>query len=93
MPPAPKVLPETPVRPSAAPGVADVWSDVLRVIHLSGAIFFHADVAAPYESEAAFNRAFRRQVGEPPAAWRAKNLPPPAAIGGASFSSAAGHSM
>jgi AraC family transcriptional regulator, alkane utilization regulator len=29
-----------------------------------------------YESEAAFNRAFRRRVGEPPATWRARNLPP-----------------
>jgi hypothetical protein len=44
----PKVLPETPVRPPGAPGVADVLSDVLRVIHLSGAIFFHADVSAPW---------------------------------------------
>jgi AraC-like DNA-binding protein len=29
-----------------------------------------------YESEAAFNRAFRRRVGEPPAAWRARALAP-----------------
>ncbi len=33
-----------------------------------------------YESEAAFNRAFRRQAGEPPAAWRARNLPSQTAI-------------
>jgi AraC family transcriptional regulator, alkane utilization regulator len=46
-----------------------------------------------YESEAAFNRAFRRQVGEPPAAWRARNLPARSAIAGSSFSSAAGHSI
>lgn len=45
---APKVLPETPVRPPAGPGAADVLSDVLRVIHLSGAVFFHADAAAPW---------------------------------------------
>ena len=29
-------------------GATDVLSDVLRVIHLSGAIFFHADVGAPW---------------------------------------------
>jgi len=45
---APKVLPETPVRQPGAPGAADVLSDVLRVIHLSGAVFFHADVSAPW---------------------------------------------
>jgi AraC-like DNA-binding protein len=37
----------------------------------------HAGLAAiadqvGYESEAAFNRAFRRHAGEPPGAWRAK---------------------
>lgn len=32
-----------------------------------------------YESEAAFNRAFRRHVGYPPATWRAANEPPPLA--------------
>ena len=26
-----------------------------------------------YESEAAFNRAFKRHVGEPPVTWRKKN--------------------
>ena len=26
-----------------------------------------------YESEAAFNRAFKRYVGQPPAAWRKNN--------------------
>jgi AraC-like DNA-binding protein len=33
-----------------------------------------------YESEAAFNRAFKREFGTPPAAWRrqAKNVPPAA---------------
>ena len=30
--------------------------------------------AVGYESEAAFNRAFRRHVGEPPAAWRRRAL-------------------
>jgi AraC-like DNA-binding protein len=35
-----------------------------------------ADVAEQvgYESEYAFNRAFKREVGEPPAAWRKKSL-------------------
>jgi len=35
-----------------------------------------AQVAAQfgYESEAAFNRAFKRYVGEPPATWRRKRL-------------------
>jgi AraC family transcriptional regulator, alkane utilization regulator len=35
-----------------------------------------SDVAAQagYESEAAFNRAFKRYVGEPPATWRRKQL-------------------
>lgn len=32
-----------------------------------------------YESEYAFNRAFKRQVGEPPAAWRKKGSSLPAA--------------
>jgi Cupin len=41
-------LPETPNRQPAMPGAADVLSDVLRVVHLSGAIFFHADIAAPW---------------------------------------------
>ena len=26
-----------------------------------------------YESEAAFSRAFKRELGEPPASWRAKS--------------------
>jgi len=36
-----------------------------------------ADVAARvgYESEAAFHRAFKRDRGEPPAAWRRRELP------------------
>jgi AraC family transcriptional regulator, alkane utilization regulator len=36
-----------------------------------------AQVAAQfgYESEAAFNRAFKRYLGEPPATWRRKRLP------------------
>jgi AraC-like DNA-binding protein len=29
-----------------------------------------------YQSEAAFNRAFRRLVGLPPAAWRQAKIPP-----------------
>ena len=29
---------------------------------------------AGYDSEPAFNRAFKRYAGEPPAAWRAKAL-------------------
>jgi AraC family transcriptional regulator, alkane utilization regulator len=44
----PKGLPETPGRGLPPLDPADVLSDVLRVIHLSGAIFFHADVAAPW---------------------------------------------
>lgn len=32
-----------------------------------------------YESEAAFNRAFRRAMGVPPAAWRRAGAPAPAA--------------
>ena len=44
----PKDLPETPHRRFSPLDVADVLSDVLRVIHLSGAIFFHADVALPW---------------------------------------------
>jgi AraC family transcriptional regulator, alkane utilization regulator len=31
-----------------------------------------------YESEPAFNRAFKRFVGEPPATWRDRRAPPPA---------------
>jgi hypothetical protein len=46
----PKVLPETPERQPGAPGAADVLSDVLRVIHLSGAIFFHACVSPGTEN-------------------------------------------
>jgi AraC-like DNA-binding protein len=34
-----------------------------------------------YESEAAFNRAFKREFGLPPAAWRRKALKPPPAPG------------
>jgi hypothetical protein len=44
----PKALPETPERRPQSLGRADVLSDVLRVIHLSGAIFFRADLAAPW---------------------------------------------
>jgi AraC-like DNA-binding protein len=35
-----------------------------------------AQVAAQfgYESEAAFNRAFKRYLGEPPATWRRKRI-------------------
>jgi AraC family transcriptional regulator, alkane utilization regulator len=34
-----------------------------------------------YDSEAAFNRAFKRYAGEPPAVWRAKQLAPPSLSG------------
>jgi AraC-like DNA-binding protein len=36
-----------------------------------------AQVAAEigYESEAAFNRAFKRAVGQPPGAWRRRRFP------------------
>ncbi|MEZ4552982.1 MAG: AraC family transcriptional regulator [Dehalococcoidia bacterium] len=36
--------------------------------------------AVGYESEAAFNRAFKRFAGQPPAAWRRGRRPPPPAL-------------
>jgi AraC-like DNA-binding protein len=36
-----------------------------------------------YESEAAFNRAFKREFGMPPAGWRKKNSKPGASGAGA----------
>ena len=47
----------------------DALSDVLRVIRLKGGVFLHA--------EAAFNRAFKRSFGVPPATWRKGALTPP----------------
>lgn len=49
----PKALPGTPERRPLSVEAADVLSDVLRVIHLSGAIFFRADLAAPWAVRAA----------------------------------------
>jgi len=34
-----------------------------------------------YDSEAAFSRAFKKAAGVPPAAWRSRYAPPPAAAG------------
>lgn len=42
-----------------------------------------------YESEAAFNRAFKRYVGEPPATWRGRRTAPPKPGGEAGLASAA----
>jgi AraC family transcriptional regulator, alkane utilization regulator len=50
---APKILAETPAPQFPAAGATDVLSDVLRIIHLSGAIFFDADVAAPWAARSA----------------------------------------
>jgi methylphosphotriester-DNA--protein-cysteine methyltransferase len=63
-------------------------SEVLQAVKLTGAVFLDAEFRAPwcideigYESEAAFNRAFKREFGLPPARWRrndgaAAPLPP-----------------
>jgi uncharacterized protein (DUF2461 family) len=59
---------------------ADVLSDVLRSVRLTGAVYFDFALSSPwaaavgYESEAAFSRAFKKLVGEAPAAWRRANV-------------------
>lgn len=57
---------ETPMRYLAT------WRIQLAKVLLKGADLRLADIAARvgYESEAAFNRAFKRHTGCPPAAWR-----------------------
>jgi AraC-like DNA-binding protein len=48
------------------------WRILLAARHLQESRAPIVDIAAGvgYESEAAFNRAFKREFGAPPAAWR-----------------------
>ncbi len=41
-----------------------------RLLESQGASIAQAAAEVGYESEAAFNRAFKKQVGVPPGAWR-----------------------
>jgi len=43
-----------------------------RVLERQGVSIAQAAAEVGYESEAAFNRAFKRLVGVPPGAWRKK---------------------
>jgi AraC-like DNA-binding protein len=53
------------------------WRMQLATRHLENPSASIAQVAAEvgYESEAAFNRAFKKHVGAPPAAWRRGRMP------------------
>ncbi len=48
---APKILPETPGLVQAISASFDVLSDVLRVVRLTGAVFFRGDLSAPWAFE------------------------------------------
>ena len=67
------LLRETPMRYLAA------WRMQLAMQHLSEGSRSIPDIAelVGYESEAAFNRAFKRHTGQPPAAWRKAALVEP----------------
>ena len=45
-----------------------------RLLESQGASIAQAAADVGYESEAAFNRAFKKQVGVPPGAWRRARL-------------------
>ena len=49
-----------------------------RLLEGQGVSIAQAAAAVGYESEAAFNRAFKKQVGLPPGAWRRARQQPPA---------------
>jgi AraC-like DNA-binding protein len=54
------------------------WRMQLAIRHLSipGVSVAQAGAEVGYESEAAFNRAFKKHVGAPPGSWRKDRVPP-----------------